>query len=230
MTGARVRRILARALLVALVASGSWMVRRATASHPPIVPAVGSDIKAQTRTCIRSWIDGTPSKGAECRQWTDTGPANVVIIFGHRDPYRELVDRTGWRPANGNWAVLQGYTNEDVKGPDCGSGWRDSTVQAELRLSPVSRRHLKFIYSQCTQADGTTVAFSEGHTDVYDITHCGGDYAADWDRARDDIVKGFRQLPRVTVQIIQQSPRDYDGGCHVNVHTDGRIALITLQD
>jgi hypothetical protein len=193
----------------------------------PAFPAIGQEISLNTRSCQSSKVDGTPVTGHECSTWAQAGPINVVVLFKNRRPFDELVSKTDWTAASGNWLVLQGQTDEKYKG--CGASWRDDTQQVQYRLDPTTRRHWKMIYEDCTQSDGSSVVFGQAHTDKYDVVKCGGDYAIDWDQARDSLVDAFRVLPNTDVQLLQVGKATkYPGGCKTWVNTDGYVAFITL--
>jgi len=195
-----------------------------------LFPKVGPEVGVTTRTCAESLISGTPTVGHECARWDGSGPVNVVLTLVNRDPYHEALAPGKWRPAQGNWLVLQGFTNETPKG--CDKGWRDSNRQIELRMSPIVRRHFKFIYLTCSQEDGSIAVFGEAHTDRYDIERCGGDYVIDFDKARDDLIAAYKSRPHVKVIMSQGHPSGatYPSGCGDQVASDGLVAAIQLEE
>ncbi|GAC1341660.1 MAG: hypothetical protein NVSMB29_12490 [Candidatus Dormibacteria bacterium] len=193
------------------------------------VPRVGPEIRLSTRTCSRSRVGGTPTSSAACRAWATSGPVNLVIVYGSRDPYRLLTRSPGpgWRPALGGHLVAAGYLEGHA--PGCRRGWTDSREQAELRLNHTDRRHLKLIHTSCTLA-GLHLAFADAHTDSFDPRHCGGDRMIDLDAARDAVVGALSGLPGVSVDYRQGAPAgaQYPGGCGQVVTSDGRVAYITI--
>ncbi|HEX3607255.1 MAG TPA: hypothetical protein VH134_15140 [Candidatus Dormibacteraeota bacterium] len=216
----------------ALLCAAAWMAPGGTPPAAPAavrsawarpLPRVGADILPRTHTCARSRRRATATTAAGCAAWELTGPVNVVVV---RPGGGAALDRppAPWRSAAGGWLVARGDTAAGWAG--CTAAVHDSREQIELRIDPVTRRHLKLLHARC---GGDGVVFGEAHTDLW-TPRCG-DHAVDWDRARDALVAALARLPafvRVRYLPSPDAPPAFPGGCGGLIPSDGRVAYVLL--
>ena len=201
-------------------ASGGGSV--VTAAWP--LPGVGTT----TQTCAGgdAGLPGASSNG--CSRWLGSGPINIVLLSPTPEsPYADAVRETNprWTPAQGGWLAARVPTR------GCGSEWKTSDSQIELRMSKVTRRHLKFIHPGC-RFDGYWLTVGEAHTDLFERRRCGGDHIADLDAARDALVASLvagGAVTRVEYRLWRASGTTFPDGCGGHVATDGQVAYLWLK-
>ena len=207
-------------------------VTRALAAAPSSTRPAGAlalpGVGMTTETCAGGRSGWLRDGRALCSRWLASGPVNVVLLSPTAEsPYADAVQETRphWTPAQGGWLAARLAT------PGCGSSWKTSGSQIELRINRVTRRHLKFIRTGC-QLDGRWVTVGEAHTDLYERRRCGGDHIADLDQARDALVASFvggGGVARVEYRSARPSGTSYPDGCGGRVATDGRVAYLWLK-
>jgi hypothetical protein len=193
-----------------------------TAAWP--LPGVGTT----TQTCAGGGT-GLPRTGSDgCSRWLGSGPINIVILSTTPEsPYGDAVRETSprWTPAQGGWLAARVPTR------GCGSDWTTSEGQIELRMTKVTRRHLKFMQPGC-RYDGYWVTVGEAHTDLFERRRCGGDHIADLDVAREALVASLVAgggVARVEYHRWRPAGTTFPDGCGGRVATDGRVAYIWLK-
>lgn len=183
-----------------------------------VLPLAG--VGMTTEICARG-------SAAGCR-WLGSGPVNVVLLSPTAEsPYADALQQTRpqWTAAQGGWLAARLPTR------GCGSRWKTSGSQIELRLDSVTRRHLKFIDTGC-RLDGYRLTVGEAHTDLFERRRCGGDHIADLDLARDALVASYvggGGVAKVEYRNWRPLGTTFPDGCGGQVATDGRVAYLWLQ-
>ena len=183
-----------------------------------VLPLAG--VGTTTQICARGG-------GSGCR-WLGSGPVNIVLLSPTAEsPYADALQQTRpqWKAAQGGWLAARLPTR------GCGSRWKTSGSQIELRLDSVTRRHLKFIDTGC-RFEGYRLTVGEAHTDLFERRRCGGDHIADLDLARDALVASYvggGGVAKVEYRNWRPAGTTFPDGCGGRVATDGRVAYLWLQ-
>lgn len=197
---------------------------------PLELPGLDTGVAASTRTCAHARGPVIATRPADCVDWTESGPVNVVIVGPpSTDPSQALLDSTRppWQPARGRWLVTEAeVVNRDAR---C-SGWRPSMEQVELRLGDRERHHFKVIGVSCPRwARRSSVVVGDAHTDQW--TPDCGDQMVELDHARDALVTSLLAGAHGSrADYRQRYPPwlRYRGGCGHWVTSDGRVAIVHL--